>query len=291
MHRVQLHSASHPTYDLLLAAGASPEESPVRELARFNRAVNLVVGEDIVALVTPSLGNGPFHLIVDPLPPPLIGDLHRVRLEAGCLHIGSWALDLAPSFTVWDPRPRWDLLRPRKSSRRHLLSANRAIGRPQWAAGSASQHSTQRRLAHHSRELSEDILSQDLAAVRAAASALSGLGPGLTPAGDDFLAGLMLALWAGDHPMRESLCHAIWSGTCERTTKLAGAYLAAAAQGGCDEKWHDLLRALATPTAQARAAVRRAAGRIRDFGATSGTDTLMGFAMGLDACAAVGARV
>ncbi len=68
------------------------ESLRVRMLARFRRARNLIVGDTVIALLTPELGVGPFHLVVDPLPPPRPGDLHPIRWEAGAMCIGARAL-------------------------------------------------------------------------------------------------------------------------------------------------------------------------------------------------------
>lgn len=138
--------------------------------------------------------------------------------------------------------------------------------------------------------LATAVTALDLPGVRTAASALCGLGPGLTPSGDDYLAGVMLALWAGHHPQRTRLCDAICDGTAGRTTTLSSAFLAAAARGETNEQWHRLLAALSTPTPPEQAAseeghaleqIERAVRDISTFGATSGMDLLGGFEAGL----------
>src|SRR5262249_42586767 len=61
---------------------------------------------------------------------------------------------------------------------------------------------------------------------------LLGLGPGLTPSGDDVLCGVLVALHAlGEPRAAGKLGDAIAAETRRATTPLSGAFLAAAAQG------------------------------------------------------------
>ncbi len=76
---------------------------------------------------------------------------------------------------------------------------------------------------------------------------LCGLGPGLTPAGDDWLAGWLLAQHLAEdlRRSRETSTGLIADITADRTTTLSRAFLACAAAGEADEDWHALLSALA----------------------------------------------
>jgi hypothetical protein len=117
----------------------------------------------------------------------------------------------------------------------------------------------------------------DADAFMTAAVALAGWGPGLTPSGDDFLAGLMLSLWAYYGERARPWCIQIAAAALPRTTRLSGAFLQAAANGLADARWHALLQALAgAPGIRLEQAVRDALA----FGATSGLDMLAGFLYG-----------
>jgi len=74
---------------------------------------------------------------------------------------------------------------------------------------------------------------------------LIGLGPGLTPSGDDFLAGVLAALRGLG---RREQAGALWGLTeplaLERTHPISVSHLRAAAQGGLCESLHGVLRAL-----------------------------------------------
>jgi uncharacterized protein DUF2877 len=108
------------------------------------------------------------------------------------------------------------------------------------------------------------------------AAALGGLGPGLTPAGDDALAGILLArrALAGANAEPELLAVA----RSVNTTELSGALLAWAARGQAVEPVHGLLGALAAGDRPAAAA---AVERVAALGASSGADLLLGLKLGL----------
>lgn len=120
----------------------------------------------------------------------------------------------------------------------------------------------------------------DRQGIAAGAAALAGLGPGLTPAGDDFLLGLMVGLrtWpqflAGRGLSVEGACRTIYGAAAGRTNLLSMALLRSAREGLLGEVWHELLAALRQGQA---CEVRRAADRVLGFGGTSGADALSGF--------------
>jgi len=107
-----------------------------------------------------------------------------------------------------------------------------------------------------------------------AAEVLGGRGAGLTPAGDDVLAGILLSaatLW-GPTPSAADAAKAA------RTNDIAAAFLHWAARGQSIAPVHDLLHALACDDA---AAARQALAALRSFGASSGSDLAYGLTLGL----------
>lgn len=112
-----------------------------------------------------------------------------------------------------------------------------------------------------------------------AARSLVGMGPGLTPSGDDALVGVEAALHALGHPSAGFLAAAL-ADVDERTTAVSAVLLSHASRGEFTERIHRLLGALLVGRAQALpAAVRRAVA----WGATSGADGVSGVLTGLDA--------
>jgi Protein of unknown function (DUF2877) len=105
-----------------------------------------------------------------------------------------------------------------------------------------------------------------------AARALLGLGPGLTPSGDDCLVGWLAGLWADGPDGRRLLAAAapaLLATARERTGALSRAFLAAALAGQAGEPLRDFV---AVPDA-----VRL--GPVLALGATSGGDLLAGYCL------------
>ena len=115
-----------------------------------------------------------------------------------------------------------------------------------------------------------------------AAASLLGLGPGLTPSGDDFLGGAMIALHAlGRGALASRLAGWALPLAPARTGAISAAHLACAAAGEGSAALHDLLAALLTPGA---AGLVEAVKALAALGHSSGWDMLAGAAL---ACAAV----
>jgi Protein of unknown function (DUF2877) len=127
----------------------------------------------------------------------------------------------------------------------------------------------------------EEALISGNAEVGQVAAMLVGLGPGLTPAGDDLLAGALVSLTAaGDRPRREALTAAVRP-LLPRTTAVSAAFLEHAAAGRAVPELARFVAALA--------AGRIVGGVVQDLlrvGATSGVALAWGAAVGLRAAAA-----
>ena len=268
--------------------------STIRVLAAFERACDLISAEDrIVAVVLPEIGDGPLNVVVSArtsdlqsLQPGTIGSLER-----DALRVGTVAIDLSAA-SVWDPRPNWETLRSSLDNIRERLPILRDAA-IQWAAPgsllaildgeeSSCRPAQRTPLVSRSALISArrvlESLShgwrEDAGAMESVAHRLAGLGEGLTPAGDDFLAGLILWLWLA-HPKPTTLCHELAQIAAPLTTILSAAMLRAAARGECNVGWHRLLSALSEASSDEELAC--AAQGVLHHGATSGADTLAGF--------------
>jgi hypothetical protein len=103
---------------------------------------------------------------------------------------------------------------------------------------------------------------------------LLGLGPGLTPSGDDLTGGMMLALHRlGQFSILRSLSTAVALVVDDRTNPISAAHLKAAMEGMGSEAVH---RAMDSILADDRAGLPAALGRVEKVGHTSGWDTLAG---------------
>jgi hypothetical protein len=188
-------------------------------------------------------------------------DVQNIVLGDCCIPLRDapvWDATLPPSgrpFCV--RRPLAALLRPY------------TVWPPSWSKTSVDVTTT-RLLAQGARSLMAAV--ERRIGLAAAAQQLAGLGPGLTPAGDDFVLGVMAALWLlGERNPLPAMAAAC----ATRTTLLSGAFLRAAAQGQFMEGWHHLAHAL---DRQDEPGSRRAVRQIAAFGASSGRDSLAGFA-------------
>lgn len=131
--------------------------------------------------------------------------------------------------------------------------------------------------------LAAAVQNSQVATAAEAASSLIGLGPGLTPSGDDLLVGLLAGLEAAGYPLRSALATSIARHARDRTTRIGAAVLANAARGQFAERLHDVIVAVARPDA---GGLPRAIERAMAYGATSGADTLVGLFTALDAASA-----
>jgi hypothetical protein len=115
------------------------------------------------------------------------------------------------------------------------------------------------------------------AAGRSSVGRLIGLGPGLTPSGDDVLAGAMLALHAtGRSTIATELASMIDGFPIEATSPISRAHMKAAAEGLPGETIHDAISALLTADIAALGGILD---RVDLIGHCSGWDMLSGVAL------------
>ena len=235
----------------------------------FARACNLSDDRGrVITLATPEVGNGPFSIVVDAAAGWLI-ELEtgqRATVDAERIVLGRREIPLAGACT-WEARLP-ELGRPRLSPA--IAATLQPYARwPPRAAGTPVAAAMAGLLARGARALATALEHGN--GVAAAARQLAGLGQGLTPAGDDYLVGVMAALWLlGERDMASTIARS----AAPRTTTLSAAFLTAAARGQFVEPWHHLARALAAQCAPECAAAAR---RIAASGASSGRDALAGF--------------
>ena len=123
------------------------------------------------------------------------------------------------------------------------------------------------------------LTAGDVGTAVGATIGLIGLGVGLTPSGDDYLVGLLAGLEASGDPARKVLAAAIATHAPGRTTTIGVSMLVHAARGAFAERLHDVLVAIATGRQDDLSTL---IGRALAYGATSGSDTLVGMLAALD---------
>jgi len=299
--QVAARSASRPVWERLFATDQKPAAG--RVCAAFERACYLeLAGCGLVELVLPGVGDGPLNVVVDAD----LGVFAGVRpgmpvhLAGKRLWVGALEVDLEGA-RIWEPRPGWETLRAYLvgiANRSPLVLTLALACAPEGslllllAAPGAQPPNDPVRGAYlaRAREAAECLRSgwgngwesdrwrgtcreESLDRLQAGAGQLAGLGGGLTPAGDDFLTGMMLWAWLA-HPAPNDYCAALLGASMTRTTRLSAAMLQTAARGECSTVWHDMLAALAGGSdADLALAVQSIVAR----GHTSGADALAGF--------------
>lgn len=243
-----------------------------RVLNAFGRACNLVNAHgEVLALLTQELPLTPFALraaTAEPRPFETMDAETAVSVEGERLRIGALQID-THAARLWNPQPDWEAVRGAFSNSvrlGQLIELTLAIGKEGSLLEAPHRWPGQNQLIHalHTGNLPEAI---------SATQALAGRGAGLTPAGDDFIVGALLAVWAGlCGNGLQNFCEPLAATAAPRTTTLSGAYLYAAARGECTEQWHNLFNAIIQhkdPRFELEALLA--------IGHTSGADALAGF--------------
>jgi hypothetical protein len=225
-------------------------------------------------------GLGRFSAWLEPAAP--------LALVDGGLRLGPIVVNWGAAET-WDPRPDWRRLRAAGDRWRRRLSRMSALLRSEAPGGlaplldeatiPAELPVVSERVVAAARDPARRVISGlragEIAVAAEGARALAGLGGGLTPSGDDFLIGVMHALWATwpEAASRQS-SQPLAAAAIPRTSTLSAAWLSAAAAGEVAGHWHELLDAMLDGEgAEVDAATRR----LLQVGHSSGADALAGF--------------
>ena len=272
----------------------------------FADACNVVAPDgQRYSLVSSTIGDGPLNVVLnrhEPFSVIEIGD-PVVSDNRGLLVGRGWRIELSRAKS-WDPVPRYDRLAAWPQVVRDNIAwligrvAPRSplMERPEqdvFLAGAFGSRPSDTAMQGRARQAIQALLTahqrRDVYRIKTAARRLAGLGPGLTPSGDDWLAGWLVGLRVGntidkpDGPDRlpiELVGKAVLQGASNQTTELSLAFLAAAADGALSQAWHSLIDALSNADS---VPIRSAAGQVLSVGATSGADMLAGFLAAFDA--------
>lgn len=281
-----------------------PWSFSARVAASFAHVCDLVTSAgEVLALVDPEVGDGPLSIVVaaaaageagSPGLPEALSSLKPgmpARLEGTRIQVGDLEVELEGAAT-WEPRPDWESLRRASADLAGPLQRLQelALGQsPQESLlylmqESVTVASEPARAVRSAARAGAGVLragwAGDVACLREGVAWLAGLGGGLTPAGDDFLCGAMLAAWLV-HPDPAGFCQVAVEIASPRTTALSAALLRAAGRGEFGAAWHSLLAAmLAGEGRPAGGDLAEAVREVLAHGATSGADALAGFVAG-----------
>ena len=271
----------------------------VRVHSIYRSVVNLTTMDGLLTVASPDAGGLPNGIQAD-----LGSDWRVIGLQPGMIVHASTARIRVPDADLeiqLDAAARWSPRFPLPAQTagtgtarwRRRASATRAIARLRASAGGFGpllrEDTTHDELG--TVDVARPIVAELIAALEAGdrsaaaqvATGLIGLGPGLTPSGDDALVGIEAALHALDMPVAGFLALAV-DDVEGRTTALAATLLRHAAVGEFAERLHTLLGALVGSDDET---IATAIDTACAWGATSGTDCLLGVLIGLDVAADV----
>jgi hypothetical protein len=243
----------------------------------FPHAINWVIGDDLWTLMSVGRSDLPFSIRVaaETLADFRIRKGDRVSARGGFLAVGGQTV-----IIDFRAAPQWRVPRPRKVTpgiSQRLAIVEHAAAAKAWQESAITARDVSAALAHDPGTLADRV------------ARVIGRGPGLTPAGDDVLAGILavLALPQSDchiHAARDTLTRLVRP-LLPMTTSLSGYLLQQATNGQFSKAVHDLLFALVE--APSVADLMRAIGNLLAIGATSGADVCMGVVAAADRCLAM----
>ncbi len=257
--------------------------------SRFDRAANFIGVPGLVCLVDASLGAGPNTLTLDST---LRNASDSMSIRFPIMRLGDVSIDLS-GFTIYDSRIkplkqdrvlvrshiarlRLSLLlhAPRPSLPQHLRCVRDARSCIRRSTFDTYLSTAFTRIASGIRLLSDDRLVEGL-------NRIAGCGPGLTPSGDDFIAGWLTGLHVAtlwfdhDEPDRIRLIR----NTVSSGNPIVEDQFRFAAEGRVCEPMKELLMSLDAPD---ETMIDRSVRRICGRGASSGADFLAGFLFTFD---------
>jgi len=272
----------------------------------FNKATNIIFDETLLSLLSDELPRMPNSVRLRSV----VTDKLLPILQPGMeVYVGNNTLVIAncnfsfhlSDIPLWEPRPdvtvyQWN----RETVAQHTRLLTQFLAKKQHQDGLApligslflgkppQENSLSRMAMPKLRLLVQASWLQNIAGIEEATLGLAGLGPGLTPSGDDVLSGfaaimaLLSPQLSADSISRKHIASIIAAVAKPRTTKLSAVLLEFASRGEMSEQFGTLILSLNLP-AEEFETVQKAADCVLAFGASSGGDILSGMLLGLHA--------
>ncbi len=275
-------------------------EGPLgRVCASFRRSCHVqTLDGEVLCIAHAALGRGPLTVSVrlDVAGLQALGavDGSPVVLEDQCLYVGPLVLVLA-NAAVWSPQHLGRAVDNLAGERARWLAATisqqvpadglgcllpfvEGITKGQWTDAKGMTPLASLALTSLS-NLVDGLLIGDVWCTNTGVTGLLGLGPGLTPSGDDLLVGLLLALHSGKAPAADSVSRAVVRHAPVMTGRISVSMLKQASLGLGSEASHAVIMALVDGCSSCE--VLQRAEVLTRVGHTSGWDTLVGILLGL----------
>jgi hypothetical protein len=281
----------------LVALGRLASQGGVVVHSRYGGALNLRTMEGLVSIVPQRVGRGPINIVLGDSDFPRLPLLDvGARLENhGGLVLGDTLLDYRESER-YNPSRSFSLapMAQEGISRNIEVARHRTIENGRfggvggllfglWGVAVPNHMDTVfcRKALTPARSFVDSLRGGESRDLLSSSSEIIGLGPGLTPSGDDFLSGLMVAfvrgsengLWRSETSRLRKVAEAAKG----RTTTLSAEYVVLASGGEANEKVTTLVEAICT----GRPSVESSTLDVIRMGETSGTDLIAGALTGL----------
>lgn len=293
MIAIEAVSIAAPIYKLAQSA-----QETIKIHSVFEHAVNFLYAGQLIALIDATSGNLPYGICCR------FEDLHFKKIfqpgakfyfsEDG-LHFMKEDLCVRwGSATIWQPaRPELPAQCLVETNVERLIIWLRSLRTEPalmphicWLANGLDQFPGETtpnrddwvvRFSKLVKQLAQATVEVDWRDAEEAVYSLMGLGIGLTPSGDDFLAGFLTAgLVLGPREPFESLTRVVALVAPERTTLVSAALLQALYRDQLSERFGSLLEALGSSQGN----LEEKAARMAEFGSSSGLETMYGFLYG-----------
>ncbi|WP_258280148.1 DUF2877 domain-containing protein [Paenibacillus sp. SC116] len=259
----------------------------------FDKTVNIerLENGELYTVACRSMDNGPNTLVTE------ISHFHELGLgvndnvyvENGHLCMGNKLIVPIHQVYKWEcrlpdfPKDAEQLQRNLEIMREHIHLYGHTGGMKQGGQ-SRSNHSFENevsKMLHERSSLLKHALLNHLPSATQHATSLIGLGPGLTPSGDDFLVGLFTIMSLPNNPYRQDMqwCEETADTAKGLTNDISYMTLKKAAVGKVRASIVNLLHALASPNQDE---LINALSRVLNIGSSSGTDIALGLICGLE---------
>ena len=259
----------------------------------FNRTFNIRMldSDELYTIASRELDNGPNTLIIDAEGFQDVGLLEndRVFVEDGLLHIGNKLVIFSKNCEKWCsvlPEYPEDLT----VVTRNLLIMKRYVDvygkgggvKPDFTTDNLFSKEVSRVLNEQSRLLIEELSAGRIDNALQHAKALIGLGPGLTPSGDDFLVGLFTILNVQGIPFNGclSFCEKVVELSKTLTNEISYMALKKASIGKVRES---IIQLLSSVFYENEEKLLLSLNKVLSIGSSSGTDIALGLISGLEA--------
>lgn len=266
----------------------------------YGKSCNLLNGKgDYLTLAFAEIGPGPFTILIE-LDESDVEDFRilvdsdtPVTISSDHIKVGNLLVSVEDA-QLWNPEPNWDI--------------GEAIMDEAWSTylqqylvkngptSSLVSVILRQEMTIYNKialegwlVLGDGLKDHNLDQILNGAHKLAGLGIGLTPAGDDFLLGVIYAIWTSQ-PSRlaEKMSLSIYRTAAPQTTSLSAYWLKVAARGQATKPWHDLLRAIRNVD---DLKISEAANFLTSYGQTSGYDALAGYVLASKKLLAAGSPI